>query len=203
MGFWSTLGKVGMAAAPIVAAPFTGGASLALTGLSTGAKIAKIASNVAPILSSMAGGRAEGRQEDIRNAYVRDELALRRAGMEQDAQQMGFNNEMKLNNLARRDAVYANRPMPRGGIPGFMGGGAPASAMPTAPKAPVFGALPQATPEPKSGILDKILSIAGPATSLMGAFNDPYKNTSKTPLPGGKILMPTSNKNLKVPPLMY
>jgi len=30
MGFWSKLGKIGLAAAPYIAAPFTGGASLAL-----------------------------------------------------------------------------------------------------------------------------------------------------------------------------
>lgn len=202
MGFWSGLGKVAMAAAPIVAAPFTGGASLALTGLSTGAKIAKIASNVAPILSGMAGSRAEGRQEDIRNQYLLDELNLKRAGMEQDAQQMGFNNDLKLNNLARRDAVYANRPMPTGGIPGFRGGTATNMGV-TAPAAPSFRPLPQVTPQPGSGILDKILSVAGPATSLMGAFNDPYKTGVNKPTPGGKILMPTNNKNLRIPPMMY
>ncbi len=32
MGFWSKLGKIGLTVAPYVAAPFTGGASLALTG---------------------------------------------------------------------------------------------------------------------------------------------------------------------------
>ena len=32
MGFWSKLGKIGLTAAPYVAAPFTGGASLAFTG---------------------------------------------------------------------------------------------------------------------------------------------------------------------------
>lgn len=32
MGFWSKLGKIGLAAAPYVAAPFTGGASLMATG---------------------------------------------------------------------------------------------------------------------------------------------------------------------------
>jgi hypothetical protein len=37
MGFWKTLGKIGSFAAPIVAAPFTGGASLALIGAGAGA----------------------------------------------------------------------------------------------------------------------------------------------------------------------
>ena len=36
-GFWKTLGKVGLMAAPIVAAPFTGGASLAAIGALSGA----------------------------------------------------------------------------------------------------------------------------------------------------------------------
>ncbi len=33
MGFWNKLGKIALTAAPYVAAPFTGGASLAATGL--------------------------------------------------------------------------------------------------------------------------------------------------------------------------
>lgn len=37
MGFWKTLGKIGAIAAPIVAAPFTGGASLAAIGALSGA----------------------------------------------------------------------------------------------------------------------------------------------------------------------
>lgn len=37
MGFWRTLGKIASIAAPIVAAPFTGGASLALIGAGAGA----------------------------------------------------------------------------------------------------------------------------------------------------------------------
>ena len=37
MGFWKTLGKIGSIAAPIVAAPFTGGVSLALIGAGAGA----------------------------------------------------------------------------------------------------------------------------------------------------------------------
>lgn len=37
MGFWSKLGKIGAIAAPIVAAPFTGGLSLALIGAGAGA----------------------------------------------------------------------------------------------------------------------------------------------------------------------
>jgi hypothetical protein len=36
-GFWKTLGKIATVAAPIVAAPFTGGASLALIGAASGA----------------------------------------------------------------------------------------------------------------------------------------------------------------------
>lgn len=36
-GFWKTLGKIGLMAAPIVAAPFTGGASLAAIGALSGA----------------------------------------------------------------------------------------------------------------------------------------------------------------------
>jgi hypothetical protein len=41
-GFWRTLGRIGLAAAPIIAAPFTGGASLALIGAGAGAASAAL-----------------------------------------------------------------------------------------------------------------------------------------------------------------
>lgn len=41
-GFWKTLAKIGTIAAPIVAAPFTGGTSLALIGAAAGAANAKL-----------------------------------------------------------------------------------------------------------------------------------------------------------------
>ena len=42
MAFWKTLGKIGAIAAPLIAAPFTGGASLAALGALSGAAGARL-----------------------------------------------------------------------------------------------------------------------------------------------------------------
>lgn len=71
MGFWSKLGKAALVAAPYVAAPFTGGASLAL------------APATASIAGAAAKGRAQGRQAEAGVNQSQDQLALERARLEQ------------------------------------------------------------------------------------------------------------------------
>lgn len=96
MGFLSTLGKIGkvaLKAAPFVAAPFTGGASLGLGALGAGGaaagaggvlgalgkigqvagKVGKVASAIGPVAGAAAAGAAGGRREDalIRNQLTR------------------------------------------------------------------------------------------------------------------------------------
>lgn len=60
-GFWKTLAKIGSVVAPIVAAPFTGGASLAAIGAGSGASLAALnGSRVKDILLGAAVGSAAG-----------------------------------------------------------------------------------------------------------------------------------------------
>lgn len=67
MGFWGTLGKIGMIAGPIAAAPFTGGSSL-LTTLGLGAKAAQgIGAGLGAagrIAGGISSGRAKGRADE-------------------------------------------------------------------------------------------------------------------------------------------
>lgn len=179
MGFWSKLGKVASFAAPIAAAPFTGGASLAAGGAKGMlAKIIGGAATAAPVLAGMADGRADGRAEDLRAKALFDELNLRRSQMQNDNVQQGFTNNLKLDNLARRDAVYANRPTPNGGIPGFSGAsgggpGVPRTGMPAAPGAPTFSAVPGLGSDPTKqggGFMDSLLAGAASGSALLGAF---------------------------------
>jgi len=64
-GFWSKVGnafkkvgKVALAVAPVALAPFTGGASVAFSALSTGAKIASVASTAAGAAGKLISARA-------------------------------------------------------------------------------------------------------------------------------------------------
>lgn len=57
MGFWGTLGKIGMAAAPIIAAPFTAGTSLSFLPAALGAGGAA--------LGAIGQGRAQNRGEQF------------------------------------------------------------------------------------------------------------------------------------------
>src|SRR5678816_2603206 len=72
MSIWSTLAKIGGA----VAAPFTGGASLALTALGGLGDVAGAASQ----------GRASGREAEANYLLDRDKLAMQRAAQERGDQ---------------------------------------------------------------------------------------------------------------------
>lgn len=88
MGFWSGLGKVLGVAAPIVAAPFTGGTSLAAggaTGLLT--KIGKGLGAAAPALTGLTAGAAKGREAENNAAQTEAAFKLREAQGAEDALQ--------------------------------------------------------------------------------------------------------------------
>lgn len=72
MGFWSTLGKIGLGVAGAVAAPFTGGASLAAT-------IPGIIGGVGSALSAGAGAAAANRGEEADRRLVQDQLRVAQA----------------------------------------------------------------------------------------------------------------------------
>ena len=92
MGFWSKLGKIGMIAAPIAAAPFTGGTSLlglsgtlgkvagaAVKGVGALKAAGALGGNAGTDLSQTLGGMAEGRAAGRQSAA---DLLLRRGELE-------------------------------------------------------------------------------------------------------------------------
>src|SRR2546426_904092 len=70
MGFLSGLKKALPAIGGIVAAPFTGGASLLGT-------LGSVAGAAAPIIGGMAAGRAQGKQAETNNQAMVDQLRQR------------------------------------------------------------------------------------------------------------------------------
>lgn len=73
MGFWKTLGKIGLGVAGVAGAPFTGGASLALPAIAAGghiagavigSKAAKGAAKTQATAANLAGQRQERANQD-------------------------------------------------------------------------------------------------------------------------------------------
>ena len=69
MGFWSTVGKIAKVAAPVVAAPFTGGASLAALPGVIGAGLGEISQSTAHNRGEKFGG-----QLDLERALIEREF---------------------------------------------------------------------------------------------------------------------------------
>jgi hypothetical protein len=84
MGFWSTLGKIALPVGAAIAAPFTGGSSLAgILGTA-----AKVGAAVAPVIGGAAKARGEAKRADELAQLSRDQLELQRARLaEQQAQE--------------------------------------------------------------------------------------------------------------------
>lgn len=101
MGFWSTLGKIGVNAAPYVAAPFTGGASLAFAPMAN-----KIGSKIGPDNTKLDGFM--GGVANVAGAYGGSKLAGKMGGTS------GGGLPIKAN-----DGGYL--PMDGGGYPGSPG----------------------------------------------------------------------------------
>ena len=74
---WGAIGRGLLTAAPYIAAPFTGGLSLAAAAPGIMSKIAGVAGAVAPVVGEFAKGRAEGQQRDIGNQQNQSELQQR------------------------------------------------------------------------------------------------------------------------------
>jgi len=84
MGFWSGLGKVLGAVGPLVAAPFTGGASLAASPILK--TIGKVASIAGPIASGLAAGSQKGREGENTAASDQADFRLRESNFNEDNQ---------------------------------------------------------------------------------------------------------------------
>lgn len=183
MGFWGGLAKIAGAVLPAVAAPFTGGASLL-----------GYAAKAAPVIAGLAGGRAEGKQADYGNALSREKLDLDRYQLQNQALQDEFKNKLQLNRMQTGRGAYATHP--RANVVHFFD----KSVMPALPEAPSASAIkmPDQAQMPKSGFLDKVLSIAGPATALAGAFKNTTGGvTGAAPKPGQppSMIPPYMNPN--------
>jgi hypothetical protein len=125
---WGGLGRGLLQAAPFLAAPFTGGASLLGT-------IGSVAGAAAPILGGLARGRAEGQQRDIGNqqnqaalerqlyeattrnqlqqgqqGLQRGQLGAQRAEFERDSPGVRFNQAMRGNLAQNLQDVQLNVP---------------------------------------------------------------------------------------------
>ena len=82
MSFLSGLGKVLSVAAPIVAAPFTGGASLLAGAPSWIGRAGQIAGAVGPVLQGLTEGRSQGKLNDLNAAVLQGQLTGDRAQTE-------------------------------------------------------------------------------------------------------------------------
>lgn len=202
MGFLSTLGKIGKFAG-IAAAPFTGGASLALTALGTAGDIA----------SNVAAGRAKGREDEfganLTQAAHKDRAMLDRAQLEMDrnkaarvAQSDDMSKIMRGNMISNMQTGIGQTARPAGVPTMTFKGGLNAGML--GPEAKAGGAemsraalmsmlnggdkvsdVPMQDYDammPKSGILDKILSTVGTVGGFAGAMAPSYaKQASQAP----------------------
>ena len=117
-GFWSKLGKGGLAAAPFIAAPFTGGASLGLGAgfgaLSGGAKLAALLPRILGPGGAIAGGalagRAAGRQAEAGLGLDQDKLRFLAAQLNLRAPQMRAANAARGDLLANVQDVSVGAP---------------------------------------------------------------------------------------------
>lgn len=106
MGFWSSLGKVASVAGPLIAAPFTGGASL--LGLSAGGAAALgagvgaaggLLSRVGEVAEPLAAGRAAGRIDESKIQAEQDRLAQERYRNQLSAETLNTNRQFGQANL--------------------------------------------------------------------------------------------------------
>lgn len=206
MGFWSTLGKIAGIAAPIVAAPFTGGASLAALG-KTGASLLPTilngASAVAPVLGAIAGGRSKGRADESQLLAQMDASRNQNAT---DAARIGLDSSA----LRTRQLVGAD-------VLGGPGRGGVGRASTVSPQTLALmrqqaltglngGDAPKFTYSemPKSNFLDTLLNTGATVGSLYGAMQKPKTAPLPyvpPPQPGLPSTLPGSVPNMGVPEL--
>lgn len=193
MGVLAALKKIGKGAlkiAPLVAAPFTGGASLAAGGgggiLRTLGKVGKVASDIGPVAGAAAAGSAGGRRED---ALIRNQLAGSNNRAALDAAQFNVSSPgVRASQVARGDVLSTMRDAAPTGDPRidkFGGGGLRPSAFGQRSRDAGDELARQAmaglqggdriTPERSqlegSGLLEKIGGGIGLAGGLAGALN--------------------------------
>lgn len=217
MGFWSNFGKYAGMAGAAVAAPFSGGASLAaMPALS---QIGTIAGAVAPVIGGLAEGRSQGKQQEAINTRqaLLDEFRSKIEANKLAAERPELRAEQarKGDLLANVQDVGVNAsPEVMKHLVSFTGGKRPSALGPNAreagrlmsdqalgylkngedlPTAPSAEAMLAPT---KSGVLDKILGAAGPAMSLLGTVPPVARTMGGTQIPSD----PNAWKNVKFGP---
>lgn len=200
MGWLSKLGNIAEIAG-LVAAPFTGGGSLALTAASKGAKVASAASKVGKIASAastigkvagdMSGARAGARvaEQGLNADY--DRLALERAAQEQRGRATDENSAIRGGLLEGvKDAEVATNPdgsrSLTGGLrPSAIAGG---SAMGKQFKDDALARLvadnstPELTKRPEAGNLDRFLNVLSGVAGIADVAGN-LRQGMRPPLP--------------------
>lgn len=187
MGFWSKFGKIAGIAAPILAAPFTGGTSLLASG-GLGGKILQGATKAAPILGGMSKAQSESRRADAQDQLSRDALALQRYDRERALPGQRMDLSTRASMIKNRMPVTSEWGGPGSGLSGgkvtFRGGFANPNLIDprTAQLADDIlakelqgqlagtGGPPTITPRPRTNFGEKILGGAAAATGILGAF---------------------------------
>ena len=182
MGFWGTLGKVGLGALGVVGAPYTGGASLGLTG-----KVLSGIGKAAPILAGASGSAAKGKREDENSQLSRDALELRKYEMDQAAPGKRLTDSTRASMVKNATPVTSKWGGPGSGLRGetvkYSGGYANPdlidprskqladSMLTNSLQQQLSGAAaPDIAGPPKSSVGDKILGGVGLGGSILGAI---------------------------------
>lgn len=204
-GFFKGLGKGLLAGGAGIAAPFTGGASLAA--------IPAILGGVGAVASGISGGRAAGREQEQRSNTLNDQNALDYARFNLQAPGMRAENAARGSLMANVQDVQLSRP--RGG-PGVQGGTRPSMLTPEARQ---LGqqmsrdALMQQmrgdvmpTPQPSAGKFDTLLNSLGYAGLIGQGMSQMLAPPKPMPTPRPQPMGPISENvktNFFVDPRMY
>lgn len=206
MSFWGKLGKGLLTAAPFVAAPFTGGASLLAAGPSMLSKAAGLAGKLAPVLGGLSKGRNESRQANDTNSMARDRIALDSYNSGLKSPSTRLNTSLAASRVANRQPVTAEWGGPGAGLRGqtvkFNGGSANPNLISPDTKALAEdtmhqemlqgmggkGGPPTLSQPQDSSTLDNIIGGASTASSILGALTagdeeDPKKKKTGVSTP--------------------
>jgi hypothetical protein len=118
MGFLSALGKIGSIAAPLIAAPFTGGLSMAaLPGM---------IGSASSVLGAQQGGKAKGAADTAGITQAQDRNALARYQQEQQGQQQAGQLDLQRKNYTDDSRARAAK---QALVSSLMGGGMPRTSV--------------------------------------------------------------------------
>jgi len=174
-GFFKGLGKGLLTAAPAIAAPFTGGASLATM-------LPAVLGGAGAVASGIAGGRGQGRQAEAQTQLPHD---IARAQDERE----------RLRRMVAADVLGAPQGErdPRDQFRGSFG--SQEIAPETLARLRESANTPGISPLPQSGKTDTFLNLLGGLGQFAGALNVPPQQQPPQPIATmGKFLRPPSSQ---------